>query len=1102
MRRLLLTIAATLLVASPAVWAQLTVDNTIYYNGLYYIPHADQGMTAHVAAPTTGNYGGCYDSDDCWGDYTKPTGAVNIPMTIEFLDFTYTVTEIDPGAFRGCTGITSVHLPSSITKIEEGAFSGCTALASVNIPSSVTYIGDGAFTNCSSLYSVTIPSNFTGYIDRLAFANGVQYVIYTGDGEYSWMNEIRYNGTMLCRAIENGLYYSDLAKTTLIGGDLSLTSVVVPPNVTSIAANAFLGHPGITSVSIPHTVADIGKSAFACPNLTTVDYNYNYTGYIYENYFLSFDHFNIVNVSQNMFRSSTITAPITQFNIGDSVRQIPPALLLGCPITSLTVPERVQAVGGGAFFSPTLTSVQWNAGNCTNASSQPFTCRIAAYDAAGNCVIDTLYNPYGGYSINQHYDTLTAPIATITIGAGVRRIPDRVFRDLPTLTSLTLGDSLKYIGQSAFEGDTGLTSIALSPSLDTVAPRAFAGTSLTTLTIPQGISALGQGAFACANLSTLAYNARRANCYSSEHSWSTDINAFGYGYSTEAPISSLAIGDSVESIPTSFLPYDTLLTELTIPASVKRIGSEAFYKTRLTIVTIPEAMDTIEGSAFSNIKTLAEINFNATGMTSADAAFVQAQNYTYWDYECDCNREVEVAAAQQVLNIGANVRSIPNAIFAAMNITSVQLPDSLETIGQEAFAQCTDLQSVVVPASVQTVGRSAFAYCGGLTSVLFADDSTGNNTGATIAGNAFSHNDSLTNVVIGNTVSSIDAECFQYSPLQRVVIGPNVTSIGDKAFNGVTNIDTLFMQAEVPPAISANTFQSMPTNTRIMVPCGTKEDYEDAPYWNIFTRIGEAPSCYMLITATGNDANMGSVTGGGRYSLGNIATLTAAPRMGHGFSGWADGSTDNPRLVFVNGNASYTANFASMSSATATDTVTMHDTTIVVDTIQQTDTLWQIQYDTAYVTLTDTLTEVHFDTVVNTIYDTVVNTVYDTVDNYIHDTTVVESVDTLWLTDTIYLTQYVHDTVYIHDTVYVSQQGIEDVGAAGVKMYQRDGRLVVESSDGNSELPEVAVFDVCGRRLATNMPTPTATMQVDVPVSGAYLVKVGHAPARRVVVVK
>ena len=71
------------------------------------------------------------------------------------------VTEIGPFAFSDCRSLTCVTIPSSITKIGDNAFSGCSGLTSVTIPSSVTEIGSSAFSGCSGLTSVTIPSSVT-----------------------------------------------------------------------------------------------------------------------------------------------------------------------------------------------------------------------------------------------------------------------------------------------------------------------------------------------------------------------------------------------------------------------------------------------------------------------------------------------------------------------------------------------------------------------------------------------------------------------------------------------------------------------------------------------------------------------------------------------------------------------------------------------------------------------------------------------------------------------------------------------------------------------------------------------------------------------------
>ena len=88
-------------------------------------------------------------------------GEIVIPESIVVNEETYTVKEIQPRAFFGCSGLTSVTIPSSVTSIWSYAFSCCSGLTSVTIPSSVTSIGGGTFSNCSGLTSVTIPNSVT-----------------------------------------------------------------------------------------------------------------------------------------------------------------------------------------------------------------------------------------------------------------------------------------------------------------------------------------------------------------------------------------------------------------------------------------------------------------------------------------------------------------------------------------------------------------------------------------------------------------------------------------------------------------------------------------------------------------------------------------------------------------------------------------------------------------------------------------------------------------------------------------------------------------------------------------------------------------------------
>ena len=102
--------------------------------------------------------------------YNEYSGEVVIPEFVVYNGKTYSVTDIGPSAFSGCSGLTSVTIPNSVTRIEDLAFSVCLGLTSVDIPNSVTSIGKDAFYECKDLTSVTIPNSVTT-IGNSAFAN-------------------------------------------------------------------------------------------------------------------------------------------------------------------------------------------------------------------------------------------------------------------------------------------------------------------------------------------------------------------------------------------------------------------------------------------------------------------------------------------------------------------------------------------------------------------------------------------------------------------------------------------------------------------------------------------------------------------------------------------------------------------------------------------------------------------------------------------------------------------------------------------------------------------------------------------------------------------
>ena len=218
-------------------------------------------------------------------------------------------------AFSGCSGLTSLTLPSSVTSIGRGAFHGCWKLTSLTIPSGVTSIGYSAFRGCSGLTSLTIPSGVTS-IDSEAFrgCSGLtSLTIHSGVasiGNYAFQD---------CSGLTSLTIPSSV---TSIGNKAfyrcwMLNSLTIPSSVTSIGDEAFYGCIGLTSLTIPSGVTSIGDYTFeGCSGLTS------------------------------------LTLPSSVTSIGDYAFQ-------DCSgLTSLTIPSGVTSIGGYAFYGCSgLTSI-------------------------------------------------------------------------------------------------------------------------------------------------------------------------------------------------------------------------------------------------------------------------------------------------------------------------------------------------------------------------------------------------------------------------------------------------------------------------------------------------------------------------------------------------------------------------------------------------------------------------------------------------------------------------------------------------------------------------------------------------------------------------
>ena len=306
-----------------------------------------------------------YRGDDSESYSDRYSGEVVIPSSVIYNAQTYTVTSIGISAFEGCSGLTSVTIPSSVTSIGKWAFYYCSGLTSVTIPNSVTSIGKSAFEGCSDLTSVTIGNSVTSIGDGAFYGcTGLPVV-----------DNLRYADTYLVEAVNKSLSsYTIKDGTKWIGksafeGCSDLTSVTIPNSVTSIGNYAFYDCTGLTSVEIPNSVTSIGETAFSgCSGLTSV----------------------------------TIPSSVTSIEYGT---------FSGCSsLASVTIPNTVTSIGTGAFSGcSSLTSI-------TNYATTPQTIYSSVFSGVdkSTCVLNVPKESVSLYQAANVWKEFTDIVVNIT----------------------------------------------------------------------------------------------------------------------------------------------------------------------------------------------------------------------------------------------------------------------------------------------------------------------------------------------------------------------------------------------------------------------------------------------------------------------------------------------------------------------------------------------------------------------------------------------------------------------------------------------------------------------------------------------------------------
>lgn len=265
---------------------------------------------------------------------------------------------------------------------------------------------------------------------------------------------------------------------------------------------------------------------------------------------------------------------------------------------------------------------------------------------------------------------------------------------------------------------------------------------------------------------------------------------------------------------------------------VTAIGNAAFYHCDgLTVVMIPNSITTIGELAFFGCNGLTAVTIGSGVTAIGQHAFTDCNGLTevhISDIAAWCNIKIE--------NGYANPLYYAHHLYLGdTEITSLMIPEGVTSVGDLAFYNCSSLTGVTIPNSVTTIGRSAFVNCS-----------------------------SLTEVTIPNGVTEICDWVFSgCSELTEVTIGSGVTTIGSRAFDSCNSLQAVHSLNTNTPGIEENTFSATAySQATLYVPKGSKESYEQHPYWGKFLSIQkeDAPTTEVeQLRPDGTSLRVGSI---------------------------------------------------------------------------------------------------------------------------------------------------------------------------------------------------------------------------------------------------
>ena len=413
------------------------------------------------------------------------------------------------------------------------------------------------------------------------------------------------------------------------------------------------------------------------------------------------------------------------------------------------------------------------------------------------------------------------------------------------------------IGDRAFLGCSVLTSLTLPAGITKIGSYAFRGCSgLTSLTLPAGITSIGDNAFwGCNGLKEVRFciNGNLDTYLTKGHPY---IYVYSCGikyYINDKEITSIEIPSNVTTLGDCVFQGCSGLTSLTLPAGITSIGDGAFAGcSGLTSLNLPAGITEIGGRAFQGCSGLTSLTLSAGITKIGDDAFNDCSGLKEVRFCINDNLDTYLTKGHPYIDVDCGIKYYIND----KEITSIEIPSNVTTLGDCVFQGFSGLTSLDLPAGITEIGSSAFQDCSGLTSLTLP------------AG-----------------ITSIGSYAFlRCSGLTSLTLPAGITKIGAGTFSGCSGLTSIYVYAEKVPRIDSYAFAGVDAKKcTLYVPMGTRDDYRLSEFGDYFENIVEFESTGIDKTTTSTDVEEVA-----RYSV-NGQRLSA-PTKGLNIVKYSDGS--------------------------------------------------------------------------------------------------------------------------------------------------------------------------------------------------------------------